>query len=1078
MKKKHTSLLSLTLAFSLVCNVGVSAFAASPEAEETQSGASASYVANSIYPDPPLDKPAKATGLLYSDDTFLRKDGTLWDLYLNDAEAPAAKQIADGIERYVADCIYPGWYSYSKAFVEGGIWINPGKKGQELMLDGAVETNGWYALFEDGTLKDIRREYGEDYNHSHMAPDEDHFVEDVKNWVTILLYPDANTIAGQGMLTAALKKDGTLWAKDENQGKLGFIEIEIPANKEIKQLSDGGVLCKDGTFYTFQREEADASLSLKEMDTGVDSLMGVCYIKDNSTYSLHFEGSGGSYLLNVKHLFNGAPVETRVINSDVSLIVSRDNTLYNNYGVQLSNDGTFDRFADYLDIDFAADKTNQYGGFMFLDKNNQKYAIKGYGHNMTVEPLEDVQQSWFYSLKKSEDPDNTLFYISSDEFTIPILTHTKQFMNRWALRTDGSIWSLSYDSETAPVKAVFENDTPTPPDPDKDFEIKNDVLISYNGPGGDVTIPDNVVEIGEWAFQDSAVTSVTIPGTVKKIDYAAFRRCEDLEEAILEEGVEFIEAEAFDSCSNLTILNIPASVTDIATNEDYNIGAPFPYCSSLESITVAKNNPNYQSIDGVLFTKPTDGNEEIQLIQYPAGKEEDSYTVPTYVYGIDHEAFAGSANLNQILFPDDLRCTIGIEAFAGCTGLTEVSIPQQVVCSSQLPFLNCSNLKQITVAEGNLDCESVDGVLYGKISHEDGTVDHYLVQYPEAREGDTFTLPANITDTIYGGGMSNNPFLKSIEAAPENPAFASIDGILFSKDGKTLVQCPGGKELGSYTVPMDVTKLEGYCFRNCETLKEITIPSKDTQLDSSAFEGCNNLKTIYGVTGSNAQQTARMLGITFKSIGGGSSGGGGGSGGSSHSSSTTGTGAAAVTPAPTVSNTTVPATSYRLDTTSYSFNAGGVYHFLVKTSSATVPTVTSSAPGLVSVAFGKKTDEGYIFTITGLAAGTATITTQIGNEVASFPVTVGSGSVRSDTTHAFSLKAGSAYTFLFTAAKPELIPQFTAGNGGILKTHLAKRDGNRYYLTVYAVGKPGEKTGVYSQVPGEAAQCHCVVTVG
>lgn len=160
-----------------------------------------------------------------------------------------------------------------------------------------------------------------------------------------------------------------------------------------------------------------------------------------------------------------------------------------------------------------------------------------------------------------------------------------------------------------------------------------------------------------------------------------------------------------------------------------------------------------------------------------------------------------------------------------------------------------------------------------------------------------------------------------------------------------------------------------------------------------------------------------------------------------------------------------------------SFHAGGVYHFLVKTYSAAVPTVISSAPALISVTFGKKIDEGYIFTINGLTAGTATIAVQIGNEVASFPVTVGSGLIRSDTTHPFSLKAGNSYTFLFTAANPELVPQFTAGNGEILKTQLARREGNPYCLTVYATGKPGEKTGVYSLTPGEAAQCHCVVTV-
>jgi hypothetical protein len=52
----------------------------------------------------------------------------------------------------------------------------------------------------------------------------------------------------------------------------------------------------------------------------------------------------------------------------------------------------------------------------------------------------------------------------------------------------------------------------------QDFVIENGVLEKYKGPGGDVTIPEGVKEIGLWAFEVCAnLTSVTIPEGVTEI---------------------------------------------------------------------------------------------------------------------------------------------------------------------------------------------------------------------------------------------------------------------------------------------------------------------------------------------------------------------------------------------------------------------------------------------------------------------------------------------------------------------------------------------------------------------------------
>lgn len=88
-------------------------------------------------------------------------------------------------------------------------------------------------------------------------------------------------------------------------------------------------------------------------------------------------------------------------------------------------------------------------------------------------------------------------------------------------------------------------------------------------------------------------------------------------------------------------------------------------------------------------------------------------------------------------------------------------------------------------------------------------------------------------------------------------------------------------------------------------------------------------------------------------------------------------------------------------------------------------------------------------------------------------------SVRSDTTVEFTLKRGSAYCFKMTVLNGSTaMPNFTVGNGSIFKTQFVTRIGNDYYFRIWAVGAPGTKTGVYTTMPGEAAQLHCSVVVG
>lgn len=73
---------------------------------------------------------------------------------------------------------------------------------------------------------------------------------------------------------------------------------------------------------------------------------------------------------------------------------------------------------------------------------------------------------------------------------------------------------------------------------DRDFVIENGVLKKYNGPGGDVVIPEGVTEIGERAFFGCrGLTRVTIPAGVIMIGDYAFYDCMGLTRVTISEGV-------------------------------------------------------------------------------------------------------------------------------------------------------------------------------------------------------------------------------------------------------------------------------------------------------------------------------------------------------------------------------------------------------------------------------------------------------------------------------------------------------------------------------------------------------------
>lgn len=207
---------------------------------------------------------------------------------------------------------------------------------------------------------------------------------------------------------------------------------------------------------------------------------------------------------------------------------------------------------------------------------------------------------------------------------------------------------------------------------------------------------DNVTSIGSRAFYMCDLTSVTIPKSVTSIGTEAFYCPSDFTEVhiadiaawcaisfadyssnplsqannlylnneivtdlVIPDGVTRIEKYAFNFCTCLISVTVPNSVESIGSHAFYR-------CINLTSINVDDNNPNYCSLDGVLFNK-----DKSNLIQYPGGKQGE-YTIPDGVTRIREEAFYYCSGLTSIKIPNSVT-HIESHAFYDCTGLTSIT---------------------------------------------------------------------------------------------------------------------------------------------------------------------------------------------------------------------------------------------------------------------------------------------------------------------------------------------------------------------------------------------------------------------
>ncbi len=391
-----------------------------------------------------------------------------------------------------------------------------------------------------------------------------------------------------------------------------------------------------------------------------------------------------------------------------------------------------------------------------------------------------------------------------------------------------------------------------------------------------IIIPDMhlgkpVKEIGNGAFyMDPNISYLKIGKNVTRIGNNAFFSTGTFNYLQIPDSVTYIGSNAFDFCSQIATVDIGAGLEHLDPSA-------FHRAVQIRRIIVSDKNPNFKAIDNALYSK--DG----KTLVLAARKNGDSFTVPDGVEKIGNNAFYYS-EYKTVTLPDSVK-TIGSEAFYraqiekivggkglesiedsafdtsllfeitlgsnlksvgkrafSSTKLTSVNIPASLKEISEQCFSYISTLKTVSLENGvtKICANAFLGSSVATITIPDSVEEILASAFGNCAELTSLTLGKGVTKIDKKAFLGSSK-LASITVNEENATFASVDGVLLSKDKTVLELYPAGKS--GLTLPSTVTTV-GHGSIQSYAGTEITLPENIETISASAFLECINLEKI------------------------------------------------------------------------------------------------------------------------------------------------------------------------------------------------------------------------------------------
>ena len=379
--------------------------------------------------------------------------------------------------------------------------------------------------------------------------------------------------------------------------------------------------------------------------------------------------------------------------------------------------------------------------------------------------------------------------------------------------------------------------------------------VLYPVTGGNIYID---LTTGTVVGCDKTVTAAVIPSEVQDVEVAAigdsaFNGCTSLETVNLPRWLDSIGAYAFQDCPALTDVWIPYRVTEIGEGAfsavqsvRFSGDAPTVFDSDSDSPSFPPDAVLYYVGRKSGWTAPTwNGYTAWNMNRFPyeviggnlyfdmefneivgCDSGVTAADIPASINGsavtkISGTGFQNCTELTSVTLPEGLT-EISDSSFSGCTGLTSVTLPKNLTTVPSYAFSGCTALTTVTLPESLT-------VIGGYAFFGTGLT--------------AIMLPESLI-WIGDGAFSACASLTRLQVASGNQKFTALNGVLFSKDGKTLVQYPIGRTDETYTLPAGVTVIAERAFQGCTSLKTVTLPVGLTSINEYAFVNCTGLTTV------------------------------------------------------------------------------------------------------------------------------------------------------------------------------------------------------------------------------------------